>query len=87
MNVLLQIREIGVGTFGFVELAVDTTTGERVAIKFLERGVKVLLILFANRQTQSKRLRLQKYPLENQLCKKWLAYFTACKYHVVCKVL
>ena len=31
--------------FGFVELAVDLTTGENVAIKYLERGKKVLLIL------------------------------------------
>ena len=39
---LLQIREVGAGTFAFVELAVDSTTGEEVAIKYLERGPKVL---------------------------------------------
>jgi serine/threonine protein kinase len=31
------------GTFGFVELALDKKTGQQVAVKFIERGEKVLL--------------------------------------------
>lgn len=37
----LQIRDLNSGTFGFVELALDKTTGQQVAIKFIERGDKV----------------------------------------------
>jgi len=37
----LQIRDINSGTFGFVELALDRTTGQQVAIKFIDRGEKV----------------------------------------------
>ena len=39
----LQIRDLNSGTFGFVELALDKTTGQQVAIKFIERGDKVLV--------------------------------------------
>ena len=35
-----QIRDLNSGTFGFVELALDKTTGQQVAIKFIERGDK-----------------------------------------------
>lgn len=38
---LLQIRDLNAGTFGFVELALDKSTGQQVAIKFIERGDKV----------------------------------------------
>ena len=37
----MQIRDINSGTFGFVELALDKTTGQQVAIKFIDRGEKV----------------------------------------------
>lgn len=36
-----QIRDLNRGTFGFVQLALDTLTGTQVAIKFIERGEKV----------------------------------------------
>ena len=36
-----QIRDVNSGTFGFVELALDKTTGQQVAIKFIDRGDKV----------------------------------------------
>ena len=36
-----QIRDLNAGTFGFVELALDKSTGQQVAIKFIERGDKV----------------------------------------------
>ena len=39
--IFLQIRDINSGTFGFVELALDKTTGQQVAIKFIDRGEKV----------------------------------------------
>ena len=39
---VLQVRDLNKGTFGFVQLAVDTQTGQRVAIKFIERGDKVM---------------------------------------------
>jgi len=35
------VRDLNSGTFGFVELAMDKTTGQQVAIKFIERGDKV----------------------------------------------
>lgn len=35
------MRDLNSGTFGFVELALDKTTGQQVAIKFIERGDKV----------------------------------------------
>ena len=38
-----QIRDVNSGTFGFVELALDKTTGQQVAIKFIDRGEKVRL--------------------------------------------
>ena len=41
----LQIRDLNSGTFGFVELALDKVTGQQVAIKFIERGDKVHLLL------------------------------------------
>lgn len=37
----MQIRDLNAGTFGFVELALDKSTGQQVAIKFIERGDKV----------------------------------------------
>lgn len=36
-----QIRDLNSGTFGFVQLARDKSTGELIAIKFIERGDKV----------------------------------------------
>ena len=36
-----QITDLNRGTFGFVQLAEDMTTGEYVAIKFIERGDKI----------------------------------------------
>jgi serine/threonine protein kinase len=36
-----KVRDLNSGTFGFVELAMDKTTGQQVAIKFIERGDKV----------------------------------------------
>lgn len=42
-----QIRDLNQGTFGFVELAWDKyeSPPQQVAVKFLERGEKVLLLL------------------------------------------
>ena len=40
-NVNLQVADLNRGAFGFVQLAKDVTTGEQVAIKFIERGDKV----------------------------------------------
>ncbi len=40
-----QIRDLNRGTFGFVQLALDTQTGTQVAIKFIERGEKVSCFL------------------------------------------
>jgi serine/threonine-protein kinase SRK2 len=37
----LQVADLNRGAFGFVQLAKDVTTGEQVAIKFIERGDKV----------------------------------------------
>ena len=37
---MLQIRDLNRGTFGFVQLALDTETDTQVAIKFIERGEK-----------------------------------------------
>ena len=42
LHLPLQIRDLNSGTFGFVELALDKTTGQQVAVKFIERGDKVL---------------------------------------------
>ncbi len=36
-----QIKDLNSGTFGFVQLCKDKTTGELTAIKFIERGEKV----------------------------------------------
>ncbi|DBB12672.1 hypothetical protein WJX82_009176 [Trebouxia sp. C0006] len=36
-----KIRDLNRGTFGFVQLALDTQTGTQVAIKFIERGEKI----------------------------------------------
>ncbi|KAK9830625.1 hypothetical protein WJX81_006668 [Elliptochloris bilobata] len=36
-----KIRDLDKGTFGFVQQAVDLTTGEQVAIKFIERSQEV----------------------------------------------
>lgn len=37
----MQVKDLNSGTFGFVQLALDRTTGRQVAIKFIERGDKV----------------------------------------------
>ncbi len=42
LHLNVQIRDLNSGTFGFVELALDKTTGQQVAVKFIERGDKVL---------------------------------------------
>lgn len=39
--VLVQIKDLNKGTFGFVQLAVDITNGLNYAIKFIERGDRV----------------------------------------------
>ena len=36
-----QVRDLARGAFGYVVLAVDKTTGEQVALKFIERGPQV----------------------------------------------
>ena len=41
----MQIRDLDKGTFGFVQLAVDLTTGEQVAIKFIERSQEVKCLM------------------------------------------
>lgn len=35
------MKDLNSGTFGFVQLCKDKTTGELLAIKFIERGDKV----------------------------------------------
>ena len=40
-HVSVQVADLNRGAFGFVQLAKDVTTGEQVAIKFIERGDKV----------------------------------------------
>lgn len=40
-SVLLQIKDLNSGTFGFVQLARDKHSGETWAVKFIERGDKV----------------------------------------------
>ena len=42
LHLNVQIRDLNSGTFGFVELALDKSTGQQVAVKFIERGDKVL---------------------------------------------
>jgi serine/threonine-protein kinase SRK2 len=37
----MQVKDLNSGTFGFVQLCKDKSTGELVAIKFIERGDKV----------------------------------------------
>ena len=37
----MQLRDLNKGTFGFVQLALDTESNTQVAIKFIERGDKV----------------------------------------------
>ena len=39
--VAMQLRDLNKGTFGFVQLALDTDSNTQVAIKFIERGDKV----------------------------------------------
>ena len=39
-HVSVQVADLNRGAFGFVQLAKDVTTGEQVAIKFIERGDK-----------------------------------------------
>ena len=36
-----QVRDIGSGNFGVAKLMKDKTTGELIAVKFIERGEKV----------------------------------------------
>jgi len=48
-----KIRDLNSGTFGFVELAMDKTTGQQVAIKFIERGDKVTK--YVEREIQNHR--------------------------------
>lgn len=38
-----KIKDINSGSYGFVQLCQDNRTGEQVAIKFIERGEKVIL--------------------------------------------
>ena len=40
-----QIKDIGSGNFGVAKLMRDKTTGELVAVKFIERGEKVCLLV------------------------------------------
>lgn len=42
-----QVKDLGRGTFGVVQLAQDKATGEVVALKFIERGNKVCSALHA----------------------------------------
>lgn len=37
----VQVKDIGSGNFGVARLCTDNQTGERVAIKYIERGAKV----------------------------------------------
>ena len=39
----LQVRDIGSGNFGIARLMRDRTTGELIAVKYIERGDKVIL--------------------------------------------
>ena len=41
---MLQIKDLNKGTFGFVQLAVDVTNGLNYAIKFIERGERVCMM-------------------------------------------
>ena len=41
-HISVQVADLNRGAFGFVQLAKDVTTGEQVAIKFIERGDKVM---------------------------------------------
>ena len=54
VTLLLQIKDLNKGTFGFVQLAVDVQTGQRFAIKFIERGDKVYLIVFPTYASSSR---------------------------------
>jgi serine/threonine protein kinase len=38
----MQLEDLNRGTFGFVQLAYDRVSRQQVAIKFIERGDKVL---------------------------------------------
>ena len=53
-----QIRDLNSGTFGFVELALDKTTGQQVAVKFIERGDKVPLLVLPSASAASTLSRL-----------------------------
>ncbi len=44
----MQLKDLNRGTFGFVQLALDTQTGQWVAIKFIERGDKVRFMVCKN---------------------------------------
>jgi serine/threonine protein kinase len=45
----LQVADLNRGAFGFVQLAKDLSTGEQVAIKFIERGDKARMLLLRQR--------------------------------------
>ena len=40
-----KIKDLNAGAFGFVQLAREKETGERVAIKFMERGHKITKVV------------------------------------------
>ena len=40
-----KVKDLNAGAFGFVQLAKEKETGERVAIKFMERGHKITKVL------------------------------------------
>lgn len=47
-----KIRDLNAGAFGFVHLARDKETGEKVAIKFMERGHKITKVCGPGAQAQ-----------------------------------
>lgn len=44
-DLFTQVRDIGSGNFGVAKLMRDKNTGHLVAVKFIERGEKVRLII------------------------------------------
>jgi serine/threonine protein kinase len=47
----VQIKDLNSGTFGFVQLARDKSTGELIAVKFIERGEKVRTFVWRSNRT------------------------------------
>lgn len=43
-----KIKDINSGSYGFVQLCRDSRTNEQVAVKFIERGEKVVTIKLRN---------------------------------------